>query len=231
MLKRLGWSLLALGLALGALSAVFVVKDLVGPLADSATNPTYSVPGTDSIQLDKGKYLIYARLESIAPGEVEVKAPDGHELATTTSGTTETLTRDGDAYTGVVAFEVPAKGIYEITIDSTPNEVFVGRDLVDVLLDSLVWIITGGLAVLMVLAAVVLLIVGFTRKPKQPMAVVGAYGAPAYGAPAYGAPAYGAPAYGAPAQVAPGWYLDPYDQSQSRWWDGNSWADATHRPS
>lgn len=147
----------------------------------------------------------------LTPDRVAVVAADGRALRPRVPGTTQTVTRDGEVYTGAVAFEVPATGRYRVTVEGEGRSVIIGPDLMSSFLAAVGWMLLAGFSFVGAVGGLVLVVLGGRRRPETAggVASVGAV------ATAGGVAAPGGP----PA----GWYPDPERPGQVLWWDGLRW--------
>jgi hypothetical protein len=199
-----------LGLMLAIPGAIIIIAKIV-PTISAAPLTT---PVTVHRQLEHGTYLVYERLSAetglVMPGDVTVTADDGVRVPTGFPSNSEHLTLDGDRYTGVVAFDTPHAGRYEIDITtSTPTRVAINRSLVDTFSSIVVWVLLTGAGGLMVTVGVIMLIVGAVRRGRAQRAGY---------------------AYAGAGGPPPGWYPNPDGSPSQRWWDGARWSDYTNPP-
>jgi hypothetical protein len=189
---------------------------------------TYTVPGSIRVHLHEGTWNIYELSggtdsygpvsitrnhgRSIEPSMVTVDGPDGAVRVRPPGN--ESISRGGDSFGAAAQFEAPTDGTYRISIDAPARtRVMVAPSFVDILLDTLPWLIFGGVAGIVALAGFVMLIVGTTRRQRVRRAAWLASGSPRSGAPTL------------PALPPPGWHPDPYGDHRYRWWDGNRWTE------
>lgn len=138
----------------------------------------------------------------LTPDRVAVVAADGRALRPRVPGTTQTVTRDGEVYTGAVAFEVPATGRYRVNVEGEGRSVIIGPDLMSSFLAAVGWMLLAGFSFV---GGLVLVVLGRRRRPATVGAVASVGGVAAPGGP--------------PA----GWYPDPERPGQVLWWDGSRW--------
>jgi hypothetical protein len=211
---------IGVGIAIGVVGLVETLTPFVRTLTRSTA---YSTPATIHAHLSHGTYEIYQLTSvrssnfspirpgaiDIGPSDVTVRSTSGQSLTVTPEGADETLTRNRDVYTGAVQFAVPAAGDYVVTVrtgSGSSTRVILARSLGGLLRSVVGWVITGAVGGLVVLIGLVLLIVGLVRRRQRP------------------APSAG----GGPLPPA-GWYPDPSDPSQQRYWDSRQWTDQTYR--
>ena len=210
--SRVGWSLVAVGLVVIAVSLTFVILTVGSAVKDGLSGQTYATPMDAMLTLRSGDYLVYeltgqrsqvdgATLSqtngtTLAPQDVRVTDPDGHAVRTWYPNDTSTIDRGGTVYTGAIGFHAARGGRYEIIVDdpgSSPR-VLVSPDIARQFLRVLPWILGLVAGAPMLMAGTVLLIVYWTRK-------------------------------GRASRLPPaGWYPDPSAPGGARWWNGYTWA-------
>ena len=202
--------MVALGLALVALSVTFLVIDVGSAVRSAVGGSTYQTPMDQTLQLDAGKYVIYERTGTsdgsqfpvtttgpvdIALDNVQVTGPDGAAVAVNYPRGTDTITRNGIVYTGAVAFRADHSGRYEIRVASdSDSRVLVSKDIVSEVLSALIWVLGVVVGGLLSVIGFVLLIVHWTRKSR------------------------------ANRMPPAGWYPDPNAPLVARFWNGYAWA-------
>jgi hypothetical protein len=216
-------SLLVLGAVIGIASAVAITIPLVGTF----TSREYIAPAHLSLYLHHARYTVYERSGSssgfgvhpgvvtIVPSQVTVTAPDGEPVAVFRLDYTETITRQGQVYTGAVRFDARTTGNYDIRLTNpVPTSVLITRSLGDAIRSVLVWIGTGAVGGIIFVAGLVMLIVGVTRRGRARRATQLGWGQPGWGQPAWGQAGWGEagwgqPAWGQPPQYTPSPYPPP----------------------
>ena len=221
--------LMVLGAVIGIASIVAITVPLVRTFSASA----HSVPSRFPIHLRHTSYTVFERTSedsgfsfgvrptgrvTIEPSQVTVTAPDGRPVFVYPARNRETMSRGSDDYTSAVQFDAPTGGTYEVRVSSrTPTAVIVTRPLRDVVRSVLVWFGTGAVGAIIVIAGLVMLIVGITRRSRARRATQAGWGQPAWGAQyppqPYGPPPQYPPApYGPPPQYPPPQYSPSPDQ-------------------
>ena len=206
-------AIIAIGLVTAGVSVIAIAIPLVGTF----TSPAYTVPGDLYLHLHHTRYTVYQRSGTrstfgsitsdpstvrIDPSALAVKASDGSSVAVSDDPNRETLTRGSDVYTGVLEFNVPADGTYDLTFaNSTSTMVVVARSLSDALHGALKWFGIGAFGAAVVIAGVVMLIVGATRRGRAKRARYGGWGTPP--------PPWGWPPPWGPGPVPPGPWVPP----------------------
>jgi hypothetical protein len=211
---------IGIGVAVGVVGLVETVTPFFRTLIRSTSYPT---PATIHAHLSHGTYEIYqlttvrtSTFSPIRPGTVDIQPDDvtvrstsGASLTVTPERADETISRNRDVYTGAVQFAVPAAGDYVVTVrtDNGPaTRVILARSLGSILRSVVAWVVTGAVGGVIFLIGLVLLIVGLVRRRQRPVQYAG----------------------GGPLPPA-GWYPDPSDPSQQRYWDSHQWTDQTYR--
>ncbi len=209
---------------------------------------TYTVPGSIRVHLHEGTWNVYELSGgtdsygpvnithdngiSIDPSMVTVEGPAGPVRVHVPDN--ESISRGGDRFGAAVRFDAPTDGDYRITIDvPARTRVMIAPSFLDILLDTLPWLILGGVAGIVVLVGFVMLIVGTTRRQRlrkaawlaTGTALPGAYETGSGAVPAAPAAPAAPASRPAPALPPPGWHPDPYGVHRYRWWDGHRWTE------
>lgn len=202
-------------IVLGLVLFGFGVARSIGELSSSLSTigSPWTTPGVASQQLQPGTYMLYenrgtllsqAADPTVRAEDVQVTGESGPvptSCAYCTSRTTVTL---GDTtYSGVVSFTISRAGQYEIDVAGDGQEVVVGPALGATVGKAFFGFGLAGFGALFALAGVVWLVVSLVvgRHPQDGQSAAVAAGA------------------------AGGWYPDPQDPAQWRWWDGRQWTD------
>jgi hypothetical protein len=235
-LAGIGAAVAALALVWVVVFAVRLVTHIGAPMAQSLTSPVQTTPLDRPMTLEHSEYAVYEltghtsggggvtfserRSVTVSPSQVTVTGPDGAVLQTHGPGFgTETLPRGQDIFTAAVYFTAPASGSYRVQVDSGSAQVVIARSMSSGLSGARpdLVAVTGGSVTLLI--GVVLLIVGLVRGRSR-RAVAMPAGAPV------AAPGQAGRAVSVPDAMAapPGWYADPENPQQWRFWDGRAWA-------
>jgi hypothetical protein len=217
---------LALSLLVGFLGIVIGVVAVVAiiiPFADVFRSNTYGVPGTIHLHLDHERYTVYQRdvfgasfgSRGLSPETLTVAAGDRSTVPVQYSRHNETIDRGGSSYHSALEFEPPASGDYTLEFtNAVPTDVVIARSIEDVVRGVLVWFGVGAVGGAVLLAGIVMLIVGITRRGRAKRAAYAAWG-PAGGAwYQAGAPQPWAPPGGAPQYPSQGYPPSGYAQPQ-----------------
>ena len=196
-------SLLVMGA--GLVIGIVAVVAIVIPLAGSFTSPSYAVPGTLQLHLHKAKYTVYQHTETkstfgsvtpdasftpLQPEFLSVIAPDQSSVPVGFDSVNDTLTRPNDVYRGILVFDAPMSGTYELNFTNTaPTTVVVSRSIFDAIRGVFVWFGVGALGGAILIGGLVMLIIGVTRRGRAKRAMYAGYG----GYNPYGGPPYGGP--------------------------------------
>ena len=195
---------------------------------------TYTVPGSVRVYLHEGTWNVYELSGgtdtvgpvgvtddngiSIEPSMVTVDGPDGPVRVHAPGN--NSISRGGDRFGAAAEFDAPTDGDYRISIDAPARtRVMIAPSFLDILLDTLPWLIAAGVAGIVALVGFVMLIVGTTRRQRVRKATwlaTGTYGPGTAAMPTAPYP---------PALPPPGWHPDPYGVHRYRWWDGNRWTE------
>jgi hypothetical protein len=205
-------------MVLGAVIGIASIVAITVPLVRTFSASAHSVPSRFPIHLRHARYTVFERTSdssgfsfgarptgrvTIEPSQVRVTAPDGQPVFVYQARNRETMSRGSDDYTSAVQFDAPMGGTYDVRVSSrTQTAVIVTRPLRDVVRSVLVWFGTGAVGGIIVIAGLVMLIVGITRRSRARRATQAGWGQPAWGQPAWSAQ-YPPPPYGPPPQYPP----------------------------
>jgi hypothetical protein len=223
---------LALSLLVGFLGIVIGVVAVVAiiiPFADVFRSNAYGVPGTIHVSLDHERYTVYQRdvfgaafgSRGLSPEMLTVTAPDRSTVPVAYSRHNETIDRGGGEFRSALEFEPPSGGDYTLEFTNpVPTDVVIARSIEDVVRGVLVWFGIGAVGGAVLLAGIVMLIVGITRRGRAKRAAYAAWGPPGgawYQAspPQQWGPPPGAPGYPPPGYPSPGYPPQAYGQPGS----------------
>jgi hypothetical protein len=218
---------LALSLLVGTLGIVIGVVAVVAiiiPLVDHLGSDAYRVPGEIHLHLKHERYLVYQREEfadvfgavNLSPATLTVTGPDRATVPVEFDGRDEKFSKGSTDYRSTLSFEPPASGDYELVFTNRlATEVVVARSTEDVVRSVLVWFGVAALGGAVLLAGIILLIIGVTRRGRAKRAAYAAWGPPGgawyqvnppqqWGPPG-GAPAYPPSGYPQPQYPPPGY--------------------------
>jgi hypothetical protein len=217
--RRLGWIFLVVAIALFVVGGVVLGTKSLGKV--NGFQRVSVASGGGAVQLSgTGKWVVYYEADNVSssisrlPGiRVVVTDPSGHPVplqlyGNSSDGKIKKLPYDFNGHKGVAAFQFTANvpGRYSIQVQAVDNlppgaDIAIGRDISGGTVAGALLIVGG---VLFLIAAIVLLIVGYVKRSrhKRELREAAAYGgvAPGFGAPP--PPGYAAPppGYGAPPQ-------------------------------
>src|SRR5262245_42168696 len=232
---------LALSLLVGSLGIVIGIVAVVAiiiPFADVFRSSEYQVPGTIHVHLKHQRYTVYQRntfggafgRAGLTPDMLTVTAPDRSTVPVGYSRHNETLDRSGRKYRSALEFEPSSSGNYTLEFTNVvPTDVVVARAIEDVVRSVLVWFGVAALGGAVLLAGIILLIIGVTRRGRAKRAAYAAWGppggawyqvnppqqwgppggAPGYPPPGYPQPQYPPPGYGPPGSQPSGYPPPP----------------------
>jgi hypothetical protein len=198
---------LAVGVVLGVVSLVLLLTGVVGAVSDWVNAPLYPFPGSATVTLDAGRYVIFESttgFNGLSTNDFQVAGPDGQPLQLGVPTVNQDFSRPEGNFEAVVTFEAPQSGAYEVTGSPTDQGntgyFLVARDLGAAVTSRAGWgvgIIGGGLLVVL---GIVMLAVGLTQRSRARSAAAAAANAAAY------------PGYYGGGPTAPPGYAQPYGQ-------------------
>jgi hypothetical protein len=220
----------ALGILIGIIAAVAIIM----PFADVFRSDVYPAPGEIHLHLKHQRYTVYQasgvgayRGLGLSPASLTITAPDRSTVPVAYDQRNETIDRNGGQYQSTLVFEPPASGDYTLEFtNQVPTTVVVARSIEDVVRAVLVWFGVGALGGLLLIAGIVMLIVGITRRGRARRVAYAGWGPPGGawypanapqqwappGTPGYpppGAPGYPPPGYQPPGYPPPGYPPPP----------------------
>jgi hypothetical protein len=222
-----GGVVVAVALVAGLTCAGMVARSVGAPFSEAFTNASRPTPVDEQVTLREGRYTVFELVgrqtsqgpvttwrrdaPTVTADMVRVTGPDRATVAADdiTSGS-ETLNRGQDIYAGVARFDVPGPGPYRVQVDAPAGrEVVIAPSFGSGFGAARNWVLAGIGCFLALVAGVVLVLVGATRRRPAPAAA-----------------ATGAAGAAAPVPVAgppPGWYRAPDQPGRERYWDGRAW--------
>lgn len=153
-------------LGTGIAMVVAAVAVMVPAFVDTVNGPRFDVPGSHTLSLDGGTWMLYERNGGFAvrADNVTVDGPGPVEVRPRSAGVTETITRGNTVYTAVVRLEVGTPGEYTITVGGeSASEALVARPLTD-LFSYWPWIVILILGVIAVIVGCVLWAMGASNR-------------------------------------------------------------------
>lgn len=218
MTTRQVWGIAAILLALASWGGCVALA-----LASMTSAAVWKSPGTQTVQLDSGRWTVFELLPAdnaaITPGQAEdsrtissdqvsVKDPAGNPVQVTCAYCSQTEPKvfpiDLRMANAVVYFHALSSGEYTITITAPAgsSENVALADPMRKLEEEMAWLtLLSTLGFVLIGSGVGLLIAGRSKRPRQPA---------------------GPPPPTAP---PPGWYQNPYqpNSDSQMWWDGTQW--------
>jgi hypothetical protein len=171
-----------LGIVIGIVAAVAIII----PFADHFGSDTYPTPGEIHLHLKHERYTVFQSTGvgtfgglPLTPGSLTVTASDRSTVPVAYSRHNETLDRNGREDRSILEFEPPSGGDYTLEFTNrVATRVIVARSIEDVVRSVLVWFGVGAIGGAVLLAGVVMLIVGITRRGRAKRAAYAAWGPP-----------------------------------------------------
>lgn len=251
-MRRFAWPIIlaVVGIVLIVAGGAWFITRIAG-LADQLPVASWQTPGEESMTLAPGEYAVselvgYSLGSGNSPSglgftldseDVTVTGPQGPVAVRCANCgfTSEEVSVGNDVFQAVAHFDVRAEGTYTVSVAGDGANVAVTPSVAQIFGSMAPTFIPMGIGGLLVLVAIVWAIIAAFVK-KKPAAVGPTYpGGAGTGYPTadqqvgYPSAATLAPPPTAPLGQPPGWYADPADPSQKRWWDGQSWSDQTYR--
>lgn len=133
--RRVGWLLVLAGLV-GAAVGIWLLIPKDPALGGSVPDNACSTPCAEVLALDEGHHMVFEQIgrsdshwelirstqvpATITPKDVSITSPTGRQLDVSepTSTETQTITRNGRVYGGVVGFHVQDGGRYRVVVDA-----------------------------------------------------------------------------------------------------------------
>ncbi|MDA9913106.1 DUF2510 domain-containing protein [Candidatus Nanopelagicales bacterium] len=239
-----------IGIVLAAIGGGLLVSQVVS-LANTASLTEFSTPGQETINLDPAEYAVYERVSTTSGGssfdsgtsslatvttdQISVTGPNGAVpvRCANCSGGYEELTLGGATYTAVAHFDVTDAGNYTVSVNGDGARVAVALSVSGVtgnVLGSLVPFAIGGFLMFVAIIWAIILAVTGGRKEPVTAAGAGAAGYPGEAQPvAAEAAAQQATAVPPTAPPPAGWYPNPDNPAEQRWWTGTGWSDIVEK--
>jgi hypothetical protein len=192
----------------------------VGPgFAQSMTSAPSALPMDTTISLKAGSWMVYEqtgasqqtgpitttqnRSPQLSPDQVIVTDSTGASVATYETGGVQTITRDGEIYTGVAAFDTPTSGVFRVQVSSDAGGwVVVAPNIEGLFVAAGMWFVMLVVGLSVVGVGLGLALSGRARH-RGPLPV---------------------PLPSRSASMAPpGWYPDRTEPGRMLWWDGAEW--------
>jgi hypothetical protein len=184
--SRLVWALVVSGLVIGVVGFAGSVTRLFGPLF----GPSLDVPGSHSMTLDAGRWVVFEENGSqtsvgpvhvskserprIAARDVTVTSTGGTALTVRPVGSTQTVKRGSSSYLGVAEFDIDEAGEYTVTVTTaSAGDIVVGREFVDGIKSNLIWLGMSFLGLLLLAAGAVVAVARAFLYPSSPPTVDG----------------------------------------------------------
>jgi hypothetical protein len=217
---RTALPLLALGVVLAVTGLVVLVRNVLDYLDSSV----HAVPGTVTLHLESGPWLVFTQNQSgVDATTIRVTGPDGDRVPVHATSSNQNIGQGGAQYWSVAGFDAARDGRYRIRVESTggPSQVIVARPFERMARENVAWILLFLAGGLLGLVAFVLLLVGIVRRSRARRDAAMAGGTGGYAVAAPGAP----PVH--PGLPPADWYPDPSGEHRLRYWDGTGWTGHT----
>lgn len=180
--KAIGIAVLVGAVALAALSATFIVRELASSIGTTLFGTTWTTPLDQSRHLSAGKYVIYQRTGSSAgaggisvsnnsavtltPDQVSVTDPSGANVPVSEYTSNVTIDRYGASYTGAVLFHAAHAGRYDIRINTdSVEEITIAKDIGSSFSAVAPWFGVGFLSLVLIVVGAVILARGPRQEP------------------------------------------------------------------
>jgi hypothetical protein len=188
----------------GLVIAFVSVIAIVVPLLGTFTSSSYAVPGDLRLHLHHARYTVYqftgtrspfgssssdSSVIRIDPSMLSVRGIDGSFVQVAFDANDETITRGSNVYRGTLEFHVPSDGEYDLTFtNARPTTVVVARSIADALQSVVAWFAIGAIGGAIVIAGVIMLIIGSTRRGRAKRAMYPGWGPPPGSVPPWPGP-------------------------------------------
>lgn len=189
---RVGWLLVALGLACGVVAAFMLVGSVGPAFEDALVRAPCATPCSEVLDLEAGHYLVFEEIgrstsvgpfssttespATVSPADVAVTSPSGGGLDVAAPGTSQTIDRNGVVYGGVAGFHVRQPGRYRVAVDAPPGSwVLVAPGLGQTFLRALPGLGVAAVGFVVGLTGLVFLVVAWIRRrtPETPPGISG----------------------------------------------------------
>jgi hypothetical protein len=235
-----------IGVVLAAIGGGMLVNQVVS-LANNASLTQFTTPGDKTIALEPAEYAVYERVGAASSSSSSFESSTGSPPTTISSdqvlvtgpsgavpvrcancaGGQEELTLGSSVYSAISHFDVTKAGNYTVSVTGDGSRVAVAYSVTGVaggVFGSLVPFALGGFLVFVAAIWTIILVVTGSRKEIDAAAAHSVTPTTTYPASTPGAVYSAAPAATAD-QPPAGWYPNPDDPTQRRWWTGSSWSD------
>ena len=203
-------SLLIVGV-LGAIGSFAVLGTAILHSVSDAS--TLNTPGSEAVVCRSGTYLLYTASGSniLNQSAVAVTGPGGAPIAVDVEAASESISRDGTRYSGVLGFAASRSGTYTVKVLASGVTLVVAPSLANTAEKNVGWLIGVGLSLLTAFIGLILLIVALVQRSGARKS-----------APQYGPGTWGVGPVG-------GWGTEPSGGPPGYGWTG-SWPQQTGPP-